>query len=164
LRRGSAFFVFAGSPRGRGGGSLDNRGRGGLGGAEIGVGKLGDAALRGLQLFLQFLVLHLQGVDGGDNLIEELINLILVVSLAELDVLELLVEDILGSEQGHCFASRSFRLDTRSPACLDDREGRPLSRHKNNNRYCHTSNIHHGVNAIYVRALMPSFITYWLIK
>ena len=90
-------------------------GGGGLGGGEVGVGQLGNATLRSLELLLQILVLHLQGVDGGDNLIEELINLVLVVTLAELDVLELLVEDILGSEQGHFFASRSFRLDARNP-------------------------------------------------
>ena len=81
----------------------------------VGVGQLGDTALSGLELFLQILVLHLQGVDGRDNLVEELVDLVLVVSLAELDVLELLVEDILGSEQGHFFASRSFRLDARNP-------------------------------------------------
>ena len=101
---------------------------------------------------------------GGDYLVKELIDLVLVVSLAELDILELLVEDILGSEQGHCFASRSFRLDKRNTACLDDREGRPLSRHKNNNRYCHTNNIHPDPSVAYVRPLMPEFNTYWLMK
>ena len=112
--RGSGLRVLG--PRERQGGSFGCRGgrRGGrLGGSEVRVGELGDAPLCGLELLLQILVLHLEGVDGGDNLIEELINLVLVIALAELDVLELLVEDILGSEQGHFFASRSFRLDMR---------------------------------------------------
>ena len=104
-----------GEGRHHGGGRLDNRGSWGLDRGEIAVGELSDAALSGLQLFLEFLVFHLQGVDGGDYLVKELIDLVLVVSLAELDVLELLVEDILSSEQGHCFASRSFRLTSGKP-------------------------------------------------
>ncbi len=65
-----------------------------------------DAALGGFELLLEILVLHIQGVDGRDDLIEELIDLDLVVSLAELDVLELLVQDVFGGEQGHFLASR----------------------------------------------------------
>ena len=117
-RGGGLRILRAGEGRGGGGRGLDDRGchgGGGLGRRVVGVGQLGNTALSGLELLLQILVLHLQGVDGGDNLVEELVNLVLVVSLAELDVLELLVEDILGGEQGHFFASRSFRLDARIP-------------------------------------------------
>ena len=47
-----------------GAGQDRRRGGGGLGRGVVGVGQLGNAALIGLELLLQILVLHLQGVDG----------------------------------------------------------------------------------------------------
>ena len=93
------------------GGGLGNRGGGGLrGGLELAIAELGDAPLGGLELLLEVLVLHLERVDRGDDLVEELVDLDLVVALAELDVLELLVEDVLSGEQGHFIAFRSYGL------------------------------------------------------
>jgi len=87
-----------------------SRGGGLRGGLELAIAELGDAPLGGLELLLEVLVLHLERVDRGDDLVEELVDLDLVVALAELDVLELLVEDVLSGEQGHFIAFRSYGL------------------------------------------------------
>ena len=49
------------------------------------------ATFGGFQLLLEFGVLHLQGVDGFYNLVQELVNFQLLVALTELNSVESLV-------------------------------------------------------------------------
>jgi hypothetical protein len=63
--------------------------------------ELGHASLGGLQLGLQLLVLGVDGAQGVDDLVEVVVDLVLVVSLAKLGRLELLVENVVCTQQSH---------------------------------------------------------------
>src|SRR5690606_28127467 len=74
-------------------------------------GRLLQAPLGGLQLGLELAVLGVQRAQRVDDLVEEVIDLVLVVALAELGRLELLVEDVVRCQQRHVVVTsvcRSF--------------------------------------------------------
>src|SRR5690606_7982676 len=74
-------------------------------------GRLLQAPLGGLQLGLELAVLGVQRAQRVDDLVEEVIDLVLVVALAELGRLELLVEDVVRGQQRHVVVTsvcRSF--------------------------------------------------------
>jgi hypothetical protein len=57
--------------------------------------QLGDSPLRCGELRLEVVVLALDGSQSVDDLVEEVVDLVLVVTLAELRRLELLVQDVV---------------------------------------------------------------------
>ena len=89
---------------------LDCRGKWSLDNFSTG-GELGDTTLSRFKLFLQILILDVQGVNRRNDFVKEFVNLNLVVTFAELYVLELLVKNVLCSQQGHVFASQYRRVD-----------------------------------------------------
>jgi hypothetical protein len=70
-----------------------------------GPGELADSAFTGAELRTQFLVLLAKTTELVDHLVEEVIDLVLVVTLSELRRLEALVDNVLG-RQRHLVTSR----------------------------------------------------------
>ena len=84
----------------RGGGSLH------AGGGTAPALQLGDAGVGSDQALTQLVVLLREATELDDDLVEEIVDLVLVVALAELGRLEALVDDIFGRE------SHARHLDT----------------------------------------------------
>ena len=66
-----------------------------------GVAGIGKPSVGGLELRLEVGILGLELTHRLDDLVEELVNLVLLVALAELRRLELLVEDVVCRQQRH---------------------------------------------------------------
>ena len=85
------------------------------------TGQLSDTTLSSLKLFAQVLVLSLESIDRGNDLIEEVVNLDLVISFTELHNVEGFFQHIFGCEQSHLFTSRYLLCDARMLASPDHR-------------------------------------------